>query len=356
MAKRGAWALVVAAAALAGCVAQGEIQNHVERINKSVGTSRNEAILLNIVRASRNEPLYFTSLPSVTGQGNMSLNTGLPAVTFGPGQTVAQKQYTITNSLYNSASSTFDVGLLESKGFYDGLLRPINLPEANLILHQGFSRALVFSVLVDRVRITSGDVVEEIRNAPVDPEEFRRFEEYLYLAVFYGLTVEVAAGPDGEPESRLCFDQALAGPEQKPFVRRSPIQCARGPGGTAWTRGRPAELAFLIDGKPQSIEIILRSPNQIFQYLGSMVGPASKGSTVTLYGDTPGSTQGPLMVVTTDPRAGCFARVTYDGVAYCIPDAGSDNTKRIFQILNQILALNTSPEDIPPTQSVFITQ
>jgi len=353
---RGAWALGLTAAALAGCVAQGEIQNHVERINKSVGTSRNEAILLNIVRASRNEPLYFTSLPSITGQGNMSLSTGLPAITFGPGQTVAQKQYTFTNSLYNSAASTFDVGLLESKGFYDGLLRPINLPEANLILHQGFSRALVFSVLVDRVRITSGDTVEEIRNAPADPDEFRRFEEYLYLAVYYGLTVEVAAGPNGESEGRLCFDQALAGPEQKPFVRRSPIQCTHGPDGRTWAQRKPAELAFLIDGKPQSIEIILRSPNQIFQYLGSLVGPASAGRTVTLYGDGPGTSQGPLVVVTTDPRASCFARVTYDGVPYCVPDVGSDNTKRIFQILNQILALNTSPEDIPPTQSIFITQ
>jgi len=87
-----------------------------------------------------------------------------------------------------------------------------------------------------------------------------------------------------------------------------------------------------------------------------MVGPASAGRAVTLYGDRPGTTQGPLVVVTTDARASCFARVTYDGAPYCVPDAGSDNTKRIFQILNQILALNTSPEDIPPTQSIFITQ
>ena len=352
---RGAWALVLAAAALAGCVARGEIQDHVERINKSVGTSRNEAILLNIVRASRNEPMYFTSLPSVTGQGNMSLSTGLPTITFGPGQTVAQKQFTFTNSLYNSATSTFDVGVLESNGFYDGLLRPINLPEANLILHQGFSRALVFSLLVDKVRITSGGNVEEIRNAPTEPDEFRRFEQYLYLAVYYGLTVEVARGPDGKTEGRLCFDQALAGPEQKAFVRTSPIQCTHGPDTRGWPRTRP-ELAFIIDGKPQSIEINARSPNQIFQYLGSLVGPASAGHTVTLYGDQPGTTQGPLVVVTTDPRANCFARVTYEGTTYCVPDVGSDNTKRIFQILNQILALNTSPEDIPPTQSVFITQ
>jgi len=48
--------------------------------------------------------------------------------------------------------------------------------------------------------------------------------------------------------------------------------------------------------------------------------------------------------------------VTYDGVTYCVPDVGSDNTKRIFQILNQILAPATSPEDIPPTHSVFIAQ
>ncbi len=355
MADRGAftaWRIApVLAVLLAGCVARGEIQDHVGRINESVGTSRNEAILLNIVRASRDEPLYFTTLPSVSGEGRTQLSTGLPDVTFGGGQ----GKYVLSNSVNNQTVSSFDVGVLESKNFYDGLLSPINLAEANLIIHQGYSRALVFSLLVDRIRVTSGNTVEEIRNQPANADEFRRFQEYLYLAVHYGLTVGYQQGANGKQEAQLCFDQALAGPEQKPFVRRSPIQCTTQPA-NGKKRGRPSDLLFVIDGKPQTIEIISRSPNQIFRYLGSMIDAASAGQPVTLYGDQPGTTQGPLLVITKDPVASCFSRLKYGGEVYCVPNANAENTKRIFQILNQILALNTSPDDIPPTRTLVITQ
>jgi hypothetical protein len=342
----------VAAALLAACVAKGDIEKHVGRIDESVGTSRNQSILLNIVRASRNEPLYFTSLPGVTGSSTTSLSTGLPTINVGVGQSFEGQTFSLSNSVYNDATSRFDVSLLESKGFYDGLLRPISLPIANLIMHQGFSRSLVFSVLVDRIRITSGQAMEEIRNDPANATDFARFERYLYLAVYYGLTVEAYADAEGKPIGNICFDQALAGPEQQPFVRKSPIRCTHGPT-DAHKRANSAELSFLIDGKPQTIEIILRSPYQIFQYLGGII---ESGDSVTLYGDKPGTTQGPLLVVGGGNYSDCFAKIAYGGGTWCVPNAGSDNTKKIFQILNQLLALNTSPEDIPVTQSVFITR
>ena len=340
--------VVLAAVLIAGCVARGEIQNHVGRINKSVGVSLNDAILLNIVRASRDEPLYFTSLPTISGQGTATLSTGLPTITIGPGQTASQQQFAVSNSLANETISTFDMGVLSSSAFYTGLLGQISLDEANLIAHQGYSRALLFSVLVDKIRITSGDNVEEIPNDPTKAETFRSFEQYLYLAVHYGLSVETQTGSDGKAISRLCFDLALAGTAEKPYVRRSPIQCG------SPIRDTGAQLGFVINGQPQTIEIKLRSPNQIFRYLGSMVDAASAGRTVTLQGDLPGTTQGPLLTVTKDPLANCFARVKYGGQVYCVPNTGSENTKRIFQMVNQILALNTSTTDIPPTQNIYI--
>jgi hypothetical protein len=345
--------ILLAAALLGGCVAKGDIENHVGRIDESVGVSRNQSILLNIVRASRDEPLYFTSLPGVTGSSTTSVSTGLPTINVGVGQSFEGQNFSLSNSLYNDATSRFDVSLLESKGFYDGLLRPISLPIANLIMHQGFSRALVFSVLVDHIRVSSGQTVEEIRNDPGDATQFARFERYLYLAVYYGLTVEAFPGADGKPVGNICFDQALAGSQEQPFIRNSPIRCLHGPARGKPTRTNSAELSFLIDGRPQTIEIILRSPYQIFQYLGGMV---ESGKPVTLYGDRPDTTQGPLMVVGGGNYADCFAKVNYGGGTWCVPNAGSDNTKKIFQILNQLLALNTSPEDIPATQSIFITR
>ena len=76
-------ALGVLAASLAGCVAFGDITPHVDEIDQSVGSSLNQAILLNIIRASRNEPLYFTSISQVSGSGNADLKTGLPNIVLG---------------------------------------------------------------------------------------------------------------------------------------------------------------------------------------------------------------------------------------------------------------------------------
>ncbi len=351
----GRIASILAAALVAGCVAKGDIHNRVATINKSVGVSRNDAVLLNIVRASRDEPLYFTSLPKVASSGLITLTTGLPSLTIGPNQSNAQTNYTLTNTLKNEATSNFDVNLLESREFYDGLLRPIDLAEANLIVHQGFPRALVFSLLVDRIRITSGSSVEQIVNQPTDPATFARFQKYIYLAVYYGLAVETVTGPNGKPQDGLCFDPALAGPAQQAYVRASPIRCGTAPAGKTAKRKNTSEVVFVIDGRPQTIEILMRSPYQVFHYLGSLVDP-EVGRRTVLYGDQPGASQGPMFVVAKEGYADCFARIRYGGVNYCVPNAGAENTKRIFQILNQILALNISTKDIPPTQSIYITQ
>ena len=52
--------------------------------------------------------------------------------------------------------------------------------------------------------------------------------------------------------------------------------------------------------------------------------------------------------------SGCFVDLGYEGERYCVPLEGVDNTKKIFNILNALLAPKTSPGDLPVTQTVRI--
>ncbi len=112
-----------------------------------------------------------------------------------------------------------------------------------------------------------------------------------------------------------------------------------------------SELSFNLDGRPQTIGIVLRSPYQIFQYLGEMLseGTASR----VMIAPRPGRRPEPMLVV--DAATGsCFAGISYEGRSYCVPAEGAGNTKRVFDLMNQILALNTSTSDLPITTTVRI--
>jgi hypothetical protein len=368
----GAFVLLVAAVSLAGCIATGHIQGRVENIDQSVGISRNQAILVNIVRASLSEPLYFLAISKVSGSGYSDLKSGLPTITIGPGQMASQQQFAFgANLLENQASSNFDVGVQETHDFYNGLLKPIDLVEANLLIHQGFSREMVFSVLVDKIRVRTGDRVTEIRNDPASSADFEQFQKYRDLALGYGLTIEtydepnpndIPAGAKGAGGSapkfvragKLCFDQALAAEQNLAAVGASKIKCSDSDSPAAKTARKSSELTFTIDGKRQAIEIILRSPYQMFQYLGGML---ASGKNTVLNGTDPGQIAGrPILVVTKGDGGPCFTKVAYSGADYCVPNEGSENTKRVFTLIDQILALNTTAEDLPVTDSVRIIQ
>jgi hypothetical protein len=373
-------ATLVMLATLAGCVAFGDIAPPVTQIEQSVGDSLNQAILLNIVRASRQEPLYFTSISQIGGSGTADLKTGLPNIVVGAAASGAAGQLTFTNALDNTQSTNFQVGVLNSQDFYRGLLTPINLLEANLLMHQGFTRDMVFSLLVDRARLVSGGNVVEIPNDPEDPR-YPKFQQYLQLAIVYGLTIESYEAPNPDyaaasaskktagnaatgaspstsvpasrsiPAAKLCFDPVLTDPNHLAFVKSSPAKC-NDIEGQAGTTSRRAELTFTIDGVKTSFEVVLRSPFQIFHYLGELLTsdltqkPAIAGGSVGLE---------PLMVVSAgNASSSCFTSINYAGASYCIPQRGSDQTRQAFSLINQILALNTSSSDLPVTTTIQI--
>ena len=124
---RGAGRLALAATAsllLGGCLTFGSIQQRGTTINESIGVMQNRAILLNLVRASRSEPLYFTSINSVQAQGAADFKLALPVIPAGAGLTAAQRALTFNSGgstfLDNSTNTNFQMGVYSTQAFYAG--------------------------------------------------------------------------------------------------------------------------------------------------------------------------------------------------------------------------------------------
>jgi hypothetical protein len=393
------------ATALSGCIAFGSIDKRVQSINRGVANAQNTALLMNVVRASLSEPLYFTSTSAVHGAGTEEFDFSLPSVSFGPGLVDAQRNYTIgaTNSLNSNTSTSFDVDVLGSKDFYAGMLTPLEADDVNLLFSQGYSREMVLYLVVDRLKVTDVSALAPgaddshaptavYFNDPTNPT-FAIFKTFVDQAMLHGLTTEMIPPPeapppaadqskagggavftggtlnivvsqaekkdDAGPKARLCYDWALATETAKrDFTAESP-RCGAlsAEQAKAVVRGGSSVLPVKIGDRRYEIVVYTRSIFGVFKYLGGLVAH-DRESAVRLhhYSELTSEETNDGQLLDIGRRGGdCFAQVNYRGGEYCVPNHGSENTKTIFNVLNALLALKTSPGDLPATQTVRIT-
>jgi hypothetical protein len=256
---RGIVAVLAAASLASGCVAFGGVARTAGTIDRSAGEARNDSILRNILRASQHEPLYFYSISRVSGSGMEDFKFNLPPFTVGPKQLTTQRNYTFGADILDSQhSGSFDVALLDSKNFYQGMLAPLDLLEINLLLKQGFPRELVYRLVVQDITVYDDQGLHRYVNDPrkggagppipmnasladiLKLSSSRDFNLYFEAAMTHGITTETysrldsGAGGDadakpsgegggrgGAPASgkkgpmatssaaRLCFDETL---------------------------------------------------------------------------------------------------------------------------------------------------
>ena len=228
----GGLIIAMACVGLSACAfTDGTVDGRYDTINRSTDAARNQAILLNIVRASRAEPLNFVAFSKIGGTTSTSMGVGLPTFFVGPDRALNQKQLTIGNNTLNAsvgANSNFDIAILENRDFYSALLTPVDEVTLNFFERQGYPRELLFWLFADSVRITYNGKTAEFRNEPSDEKscEFvpqrRCFVNYVDAAIDTGFRVEtrvvdrVTTGSDGKSklvpktEARTCFDPVLA--------------------------------------------------------------------------------------------------------------------------------------------------
>jgi len=153
---------VCCAGFLGACAVVDKIDPRYDNVNRATANARNESILLNIVRASYDAPLNFLAFSKVTGQMQASAGAGLPQFLLGPWPTTGalsppQRDVIFGNTTLNStatATNSFDISILESKDFYNALLRPVDLPTLNFFIRQGYSRQVLFWLFADSVKET----------------------------------------------------------------------------------------------------------------------------------------------------------------------------------------------------------
>src|SRR5271169_1691869 len=305
----------VAAASLllSGCLTLGRIETRGTTINQGIGAMQNRGILLNLVRASRAEPLYFLSLTSVAAQGAADIKLGAPSFNAGPGMTLTQKLFAFNSggSTYfdNTTNTNFTVGVYNTQAFYTGMLQPLGLDEVDLLLHQGFPRELIFYLVIDKVKLTdvATGTATIIYNDPTSPS-YGTFKSAVQSAMDHGLTTQVAAsGPPGAsaeetakaggiaqvtvppggaekgppPHAELCFERALATDvamaEFAQLVKqgKGPNFCGAGAHG-------PQRLTVLLFGRDTEVEVTTRSTYGMFSYLGNVMNISESGAAPSL--------------------------------------------------------------------------
>jgi hypothetical protein len=377
-------AAISTAGLAAACAVIDSVDPRHDSINRAAARARNEAILLNIVRAGHKVPLNFVAFSKISGAHNVGGSAGLPQFGLGPEPLVftVNRQAVFGSSVLSGSTSinnNFDVTILESRDFYSGLLSPVDLPTLNFFIRQGYSRQLLFWLFTDSVRETIAGRTYEYRNDP-DPEiscdDFRGgrrcFRDMVDIALATGLTAQTqkaaGAGRGSIVYGRLCFDPVLVRQARREYADEIfvPLVTTTGhrPRCTEpWpseesrkTDGSTDTLTFEVTGSrfgPISYSITTRSTFGIYRFLGRILETQSAES-VRLRQRKNEDEDTRILAVGSESSDGCFVDVRFGGRLYCVPWQGADNTKHIFSLLAQLLALRTQPGDLAITPTVRV--
>ncbi|HLH87624.1 MAG TPA: hypothetical protein VKX28_04125 [Xanthobacteraceae bacterium] len=404
--------------ALAGCAVIDPVDKRYDTINRSLATARNESILLNLARASRDYPLNFVTIANVTPSLTNTSSFALPSFllggsphniepTFSPGRDININNTTASNT--TAVSTNFNVSTQETSAFYTGFLKPIDLLTLDYFIRQGYSRELLFWLFTESVEaappvgpslLLSYKPPDDYGCPKQDPKK-RCFQEFVLIAMYTGLTVEQrsvtrpapkggqntgAGGNKRETTSffRFCFDPLLAERARnamtdewrreteryldfRPDPKLLNPQC-----GKEWDprkdEYKPQKDTFEFFVGPIKFRIRPRSAFGIFEFLGTLIKMERDHPTPWEGANTwdrASVLEPPTLKTAHDDHdlfrvdfanaRSCFAQTWFNDETYCVPE-DAHNTKRIFNLLAQLIAIETAANDLSITPTVRVIQ
>jgi len=309
------------ASLLGACAVIDPVDSRYDTVGRSLARARDDAIFLNLVRASHDYPLSFTTVSNVTPSLTNTTSFGLPSFLVGPQfpkavpLTTPYTDALIGNSTASNAtavSTNFSVSTQETTAFYEGFLKPIDLTTLDYFIRQGYSHEMLFWLFTDSVEITSRGKTYGYRYEP--PNDYgcpqgeprgRCFIDFVQLATASGLTVEEktlqkassgaekSGGGSGQGGGkatttvfpRFCFSRVLALRAQRSMPREILAQFETDldvPGATltpqcggAWnplsTANVPQADTFSFHVGQVSFKITPRSAYGVFEFLGAVM-------------------------------------------------------------------------------------
>jgi len=344
-----------------GCVVRRAVSIQAVEFNRAVESAKNDALLLNLLRARNHEPMHFTRLEILRGnvsvKSDQNLTLDFPPVKLG------------SNYSYSSNPS-FDIRPQDDQEFMRGLTESIDPAVAVHFWDRGFDRKLLIALLVRSVHLKNDKLIS---NIPEAPKEF--LSELKERGVcFQELTVQLAEDPTplangvsldnvgqlqslasalerglkiskGKGEGGLSIERVKSilrvKGELKPETRASdgstpsfelktsPVKQETRNGETRNGETRNGETRNGKNGDIEHGAITLRSPIEILHHAAHVPGLIEEG--------------GPSDVL---------AAVRHRGAEYHIPRGEKNGC--ILIILHQILSLHEKGETGPGTSAVTI--
>lgn len=408
--RLGVLACAVLSLSLSACATMVDFSSWTVGYNNSVDKTRNQLMLLNIVRASENMPLLFTGIQVVRGNGQNSVggSLGITQSTTGNSLNGAPAGTSLTNALAPSVSLqvangfNFDVVVLDSAEFLQGLLTPVSVLTFNHYTRQGIPEELLLHLLVEKITITKdGRSTETYHNDPLG-RDYKQFLVALASLMQYGLTTEVGSS-SSEAIGPLLTDEDLKSGRSTEFSKALPgLFLAKVPGGYRFFRpgGTIANFCFMgeetgrsalpqtslcadspikkktrqadaqtestdknvLSAVDASMSVQMRSTSGVFGYLGNLIRYQSEpgNDILNLYSPEAvayqhlGKSSAMFGVVKNRPTSHDIASVEYRGAVYSLPRDEQGYSATVLTVLNQLFSLSKSVNSIPSTGTIVV--
>jgi hypothetical protein len=369
----------------------------------------NQELLLNIVRASRYQPLNFMVITQLNGGQTETLNTGLPTITFGPAQTAAQHQFPISNSVTSAATGGYQTNPLVSSQFQQGMMSPVT-PKVLTYLLASHDRETVFNLVVDSINVTMGTTTVRYVNDPANDSgpggcdvksvsialdapgaqqlllaedicNYSKFLSFMLAGLQYGVSAELVPAPATSTGARGAAGQgaggAMTGQQQVGGTTNATVQ-PQATGRLCWDQGlailkyKPAyknDLKAICGTKPDEkysnssftfkklgklqFDIHFRSPAAIFIALGKMLREGSAQRVTPQLDDARRVFDGEPLLTVTEKGGDCYVSVNADGRSYCVPQYAL-RSAAVIDILFELKNLSITPNDLNSAFSVRV--
>jgi hypothetical protein len=409
--------IILLATSLSSCAIVDNFAHRSVDYNLQAENSKNQNLLLNVVRAAYRRPLQFTELMTVTGQASASV-TGVFTLPFAANQG-ADRVFSFSPGAAVSGGPNFTVAVLNTKEFYQGLLTPIPMQLVALFFYEGFPKSVLLTLAALKFEYGPRDgPTAEVHNDLSSTAKYLEFKVFIESLLDAGLDMEkitdtVVLGPplidadvrdlenlqtlhaqgveisrhlitDENPHLlaeeleylkrkghtyyyqletkktlyRFCFHPLKANP--KLLDQSLAKQITREIGRSGHYQFVPEILcgASEIDRKRKhaiELEISPRSVEGIIYYLGEIVRRQLGLDGGERFEPTV-KNDNILFKVTRTPADGASISTTYEGTDYhvSVDPSGHDRSVQVMEFVTQLFALSNSAKDLPAPSFISV--
>lgn len=152
--RRRASIILASCLVLGACTTVQATHRGAVAYNRAFADARNELLLLNILRASVNEPLQFSTISGVSGPMRAALTgtTGLDNFLLGPADVLK------LGGGLGFRNPSVNIAPLDTKEFRQGMMRPVSLQLVDELLAQGADQAALLHLVVGAVECPGAGV------------------------------------------------------------------------------------------------------------------------------------------------------------------------------------------------------